>query len=90
MEVASAEELVDLQKKRSALNLFFVSLSSRNKDSNPLNDDNEEPAKRNAGDSVVVSYLILFRFDLIFNLFKLVTEKKPLTSRFQNLHLRQK
>ncbi|CAH2058593.1 unnamed protein product [Thlaspi arvense] len=55
MEHASAEEIVDFTKKRSALNLFFVGLSSRNKDLNPSNGDNEEPNKRNAGDAVIVS-----------------------------------
>ncbi|ESQ52797.1 hypothetical protein EUTSA_v10016132mg [Eutrema salsugineum] len=55
MEHASAEEKVDFQKKRSALNLFFVGLSSRNKDLNPSYGDNEEPTKRNAGDAVIVS-----------------------------------
>ncbi|VVB02957.1 unnamed protein product [Arabis nemorensis] len=55
MEHASAEEIVDLQKKRSALNLFFVGLSSRNKDLNAPYGDNEDPTKRNAGDAVVVS-----------------------------------
>lgn len=58
MELASAEELVDLQKKRSARNLFFSGLSSRNKDLNPSHGDNKEPTKRNAGDAVIVSYLI--------------------------------
>ncbi|CAN8317715.1 unnamed protein product [Cochlearia groenlandica] len=55
MELASAEEIVDLQKKRSALNQFFFGLSSRNKDLNPSYGDTEEPNKRNAGDAVVVS-----------------------------------
>lgn len=54
MEHASAEEMVDLQKKKSARNHFFFGLSSRNKDV-----DNEEPTKRNAGDSVIVSHLNL-------------------------------
>ncbi|XP_023640660.1 E3 ubiquitin-protein ligase SHPRH isoform X1 [Capsella rubella] len=55
MEVAAAEEIVYLQKKKSALNFFFIGLSSRNKDLNVPRDDNEEPTKRNAGDAVVVS-----------------------------------
>ncbi|KAF3554843.1 hypothetical protein F2Q69_00017781 [Brassica cretica] len=52
MEHASAEEMVDLQKKKSARNHFFFGLSSRN---NPSSVDNEEPTKRNAGDAVIVS-----------------------------------
>ncbi|KAJ0259432.1 RING-finger [Hirschfeldia incana] len=55
MEHASAEEVVDLQKKKLARNHFFFGLSSRNKDENPSSVDNEEPTKRNAGDSVIVS-----------------------------------
>ncbi|KAF8063114.1 hypothetical protein N665_1184s0003 [Sinapis alba] len=56
MEHASAEEIVDIQKKKSARNHFFFGLSSRNKDVNPSYVDNEEePTKRNAGDSVIVS-----------------------------------
>ncbi|XP_010497546.1 PREDICTED: uncharacterized protein LOC104774799 [Camelina sativa] len=66
MELAAAEETVHLQKKRSALNLFFIGLSSKNKDSNAPHGDNEEPTKRNAGDAVFVSYLI----------FKFITDKK--------------
>lgn len=58
MELAAAEEIVHLQKKRSARNLFFIGLSSRNKDLNAPRGDNEEPTKRNAGDAVVVSCLI--------------------------------
>lgn len=65
MEHASAEEIVDLQKKRSALNLFFVGLSSKNKDLNAPYGDNEDPSKRNAGDAVVVSYLSQFGLGLI-------------------------
>nr|VDD15822.1 unnamed protein product [Brassica oleracea] len=52
MEHASAEEMVDLQKKKSARNHFFFGLSSRN---NPSSVDNEEPTKRNGGDAVIVS-----------------------------------
>ncbi|KAL0740078.1 hypothetical protein Bca4012_081591 [Brassica carinata] len=55
MEHASAEEVVDQQKKKSARNHFFFGLSSRDKDVNPSSVDNEEPTKRNAGDSVIVS-----------------------------------
>ncbi|CAH8371515.1 unnamed protein product [Eruca vesicaria subsp. sativa] len=55
MEHASAEELVDMQKKKSARDHFFFGLSSRNKDVNPSHVDNEEPSKRNAGESVIVS-----------------------------------
>ncbi|KAL0896617.1 hypothetical protein Bca101_080578 [Brassica carinata] len=55
MEHASAEEVVDQQKKKSARNHFFFGLSSRDKDVNPSYVDNEEPTKRNAGDSVIVS-----------------------------------
>ncbi|CAA7028820.1 unnamed protein product [Microthlaspi erraticum] len=56
MEVASAEELVDLQKKKSARNLFFSGLSSSNKDPNPSHGGNKEPTKkRNAGDAVFFS-----------------------------------
>ncbi|KAJ4904003.1 zinc ion binding [Raphanus sativus] len=56
MEHASAEEVVDLQKKKSARNHFFFGLSSRNKDANQSSVDNEEePTKRNASDSVIVS-----------------------------------
>lgn len=58
MEIAAAEETVHLQKKRDALNLFFIGLSSRSKDLNAPRGDDEEPTKRNAGDTVVVSYLI--------------------------------
>lgn len=64
MEHASAEEIVDLQKKRSALNLFFVGLSSRNKYLNAPYGDNEDPTKRNAGDAVVVSSLFQFPISL--------------------------
>lgn len=60
MEHASAEEVVDLQKKKSARNHFFFGLSSRNKDANQSSVDNEEePTKRNASDSVIVSLLDL-------------------------------
>ncbi|CAH8265480.1 unnamed protein product [Arabidopsis lyrata] len=55
MEIAAAEETVHLQKKRDALNLFFIGLSSRSKDLNAPRGDDEEPTKRNAGDTVVVS-----------------------------------
>ncbi|CAF2298271.1 unnamed protein product [Brassica napus] len=55
MEHASAEEMVDLQKKKSARNHFFFGLSSRNNDVNPSHVDNEEPTKRNASDAVIVS-----------------------------------
>lgn len=60
MEHASAEEMVDLQKKKSARNHFFFGLSSRNNDVNPSHVDNEEPTKRNASDAVIVSHLICF------------------------------
>lgn len=53
MEHASAEEMVDLQKKKSARNHFFFGLSSRNAG------ENEEPTKRNASDAVIVSHLNL-------------------------------
>lgn len=59
MEHASAEEMVDLQKKKSARNHFFFGLSSRN---NPSFVDNEEPTKRNGGDAVIVSHLIYLQF----------------------------
>lgn len=64
MEHASAEEMVDLQKKKSARDHFFFGLSSRNKDVNvnPSSVDNEEPSKRNASDSVIVSHLIYHQF----------------------------
>ncbi|KAG7574414.1 Helicase superfamily 1/2 ATP-binding domain [Arabidopsis suecica] len=55
MELAAAEETVHLRKKRDALNLFFIGLSSRSKDLNAPRGDDEEPTKRNAGDTVVVS-----------------------------------
>ncbi|XP_010554570.1 PREDICTED: E3 ubiquitin-protein ligase SHPRH [Tarenaya hassleriana] len=55
MESASVEEMVDMQKKKSALNLFFSGLSSRNKDLNSSNDGDTEPTKRNSGDIVIVS-----------------------------------
>jgi E3 ubiquitin-protein ligase SHPRH len=58
MEIAAAEETVHLQKKRDARNLFLFGLSSRSKDLNASRGDDEEPTKRNAGDIVVVSYLI--------------------------------
>lgn len=95
MEHASAEEVVDQQKKKSARNHFFFGLSSRDKDVNPSSVDNEEPTKRNAGDSVIVSHLIyissVWSYSKKFSIS--LTEKKGSfcsDTRFQNLHLRRK
>ncbi|KAK7275887.1 hypothetical protein RIF29_17013 [Crotalaria pallida] len=54
--ISSAEEAIDLQKKKFALNHFLSKLSSQSNHSSTASDiGNEESKKRNAGQRVVVS-----------------------------------
>ncbi|XP_057442384.1 uncharacterized protein LOC130734094 isoform X2 [Lotus japonicus] len=53
--ISSAEEAVDLQKKKFALNHFLSKLSQSNHSSTVSDIDNEESKKRNVGQRVVVS-----------------------------------
>ncbi|XP_056169119.1 uncharacterized protein LOC115679829 isoform X5 [Syzygium oleosum] len=53
--IMSAEEALDLQKKKSALNQFYRTLSQANKNSSSTSRDEEITGKRDTGEKVVVS-----------------------------------
>lgn len=54
--ITSAEEAVDLQKKKSALNQFYWKLSQADKNSTSSSVRNEDDGKkRDAGEKVMVS-----------------------------------
>lgn len=54
--IASAEEVLNFQKKKTALNRFYWSLGQQK--STPSSVDNEE-TKRSVGEKVLVSYIWL-------------------------------
>lgn len=63
--ITSAEEAVDQQKKKSALNQFYWKLSQGNKSSTSATVGTENDGKkRDAGEKVVVSELVLCIFCL--------------------------
>ncbi|XP_030540542.1 E3 ubiquitin-protein ligase SHPRH [Rhodamnia argentea] len=53
--IMSAEEALDLQKKKSALNQFYRTLSQANKNSSSTSRDEDITGKRDTGEKVVVS-----------------------------------
>lgn len=53
--IMSAEEALDLQKKKSALNQFYRTLSQANKNLSSTSRDEEIAGKRDTGEKVVVS-----------------------------------
>lgn len=59
--IISAEEAVDLQKKKSALNRFYWNLSQPNKNSTLSDVDNKE-LKRDVQETIVVGYFISSEF----------------------------
>lgn len=64
--ITSAEEAVDQQKKKSALNQFYWKLSQANKSSTSATVRTENDGKkRDAGEKVVVSELLLCMFRLL-------------------------
>lgn len=69
----SAEEALDLQKKKSALNQFYRTLSQANKNSSSTSRDEEITGKRDTGEKVVVSDTIFISFN-IFIEFLLVSQ----------------
>lgn len=62
--ITSAEEAIDLQKKKSALNQFYWKLSQADKNSALSKNINEDDGKRrDVGEKVMVSYCCLLQFE---------------------------
>lgn len=68
----SAEEALDLQKKKSALNQFYRTLSQANKNSSSMSRDEEITGKRDTGEKVVVSDNIFISLISLLNFCLLV------------------
>lgn len=68
----SAEEALDLQKKKSALNQFYRTLSQANKNSSSMSRDEEITGKRDAGEKVVVSITIFISLTFLLKFCLLV------------------